>query len=88
MDVFVYVRGVMPQGLDEVEDALDEALGNTGEVTGSGSGIKGSNFDIEISDDQIDIATALSIVRKALERFKLPISTVIVIDGTEYPLTP
>jgi len=86
MDAFVYVRDRMPYGLDEIEEALEEALNGSGEVTGSGAGVKGSNFDIEIFDEKADLAAALRIIRGALAQFRLPSSSVIVINEVEYPI--
>jgi hypothetical protein len=86
MDMFVYIRGAMRHGLDEVEDAIEEALGEAGEVTGSGTGSKGSNIDIEITDDSIDVVTAVRMIQKVLTSFDLPPSSVIVVGGKEHPV--
>jgi hypothetical protein len=87
MDAFVYIRGTLPRGLDEIEDAIGEALGDAGEVTGSGTGTKGSNFDIEVVDEGLDAAAIVALLRTALTKFQLPPS-VIVVNDVEYTLIP
>ncbi len=86
MDIFIYFFAQSGLGLDEFEDALDEALGEKGEVTGTGTGESGSNIDIEIFDEDMTKSSALSIVRKALDKYEFPLSAVIEIDGEEYKL--
>jgi hypothetical protein len=38
MDAFIYTSERLPCGIDELEDALDTALGGRGEITGTGTG--------------------------------------------------
>ena len=38
MDIFIYFTANLSMPKDEIEDALQECLGNRGEVTGSGMG--------------------------------------------------
>jgi hypothetical protein len=86
MDIFIYFFEQISYGLDEIEDALNEAFGTKGEVTGSGTGESGSNIDIEIISEDITKSSALVIVRKALSEFDLPLSTIVEVDGEEYRL--
>lgn len=86
MDVFLNIQGRMAYSLDEIEDALDDAFHGLGEVTGSGTGIGGSNFDIEVTDGTVDVLQAVSIVRKALESYRLPETTHIVVGGHTFKL--
>ena len=88
MNVFVYVRGKLSCGRDEIEDAITEALGDAGEVTGGGAGTMGSNVDIEITDRSISADAAVETIRTALARFDLPRTSTVVADGTKYPLYP
>jgi hypothetical protein len=86
MDAFIYIVGGLPRRIDELEDALDSALGDRGEVTGSGTGQAGSNIDVLIKDGAMSGEQALLLIRQALAEFALPGTTRVVIDGTEYPL--
>lgn len=87
MDAFIYINGRLPCGLDEIEDALDDALGDHGEVSGTGTGEVGSNIDVTIEDDEMEPAAALAILRSALSRFSLPQSTTIVIGEDRFGLS-
>jgi len=66
MDLFVYTFEPLRHGLDDLEQAIDEALQGRGEVTGTGTGGKGSNIDVEITDQNMTPAHALSLIRSAL----------------------
>jgi hypothetical protein len=85
MDVFIYFKEPTGYGLDELEDALIDALGDRGEVTGTGTGEKGSNLDLEFFAE-IDESRALTLVREALAAFSLPASSEVVINGTRHKL--
>lgn len=83
MDIFIYFFERLNIPLDEVEDALDEALGDLGEVTGMGSGESGSNIDLEIADEN-DSRQVLTIIRSVLGNLSVPDSSIIEIEGVEY----
>lgn len=51
MEVFIYWHGPSGVPRDEIEDVIEDVLGDRGEVTGAGSGMSGSNVDLEIFDD-------------------------------------
>jgi hypothetical protein len=86
MDVYINLIEPCPCGIDELEDALDRALGNRGEVTGAGTGQTGSNIDVFIEDDALSDRQILHLLREALVDYGLPGSTSVVIDGRRYPL--
>lgn len=83
MDIFIYFFERLNIPLDEVEDALDEALGDLGEVTGMGSGESGSNIDLEIADEN-DSRQVLTIIRSVLGNLSVPDSSIIEIEGVEH----
>jgi hypothetical protein len=68
---------------DDVEDALNEALGPDGEVVGGGSGRSGSNLDLEISANP---QRALAAVKAALVELGMPADTYVVMDGRRHRL--
>jgi hypothetical protein len=87
MDAFIYLPpGSAVSGLDQIEDLLDGALGESGEVTGSGSGVRGINFDVEIWDDALTPERVVALIRQALATMALPASGKVVINEEEYPL--
>ena len=86
MDAFIYMNERLPCGMDELEDALESALGDRGEVTGSGTGRTGSNIDVFLRDNAVSEEQALLLIRRALANYGLPGTTRVVIDGTEHPL--
>ncbi|MGI5289110.1 hypothetical protein ACQEVF_38005 [Nonomuraea polychroma] len=51
MEVFIYWLGDAWTSRADIEDAIEEVLGDQGEVTGTGAGDTGGNVDIEIFDD-------------------------------------
>jgi len=51
MDVFVYFAPNLDVSKDEIEDALDEAIGELGEVTGGGISNAGMTIDLDVEDD-------------------------------------
>jgi hypothetical protein len=87
MDIFIYVTGRLSCGIDELEDALDSALGDRGEVTGTGTGQAGSNIDIFIEEGGLSEEQALLLIRRALADYDLPGAIKIVIDGSEHSLS-
>lgn len=86
MVIFIYTNGRLNSGIDELEDALDSALGERGEVTGTGTGQVGSNIDIFIEEGMISEEQALLLVQQVLVEFGLPSATKIIIDGIEHTL--
>jgi hypothetical protein len=86
MDVFIYFYERLPVGLDELEDALDEALEGVGDVTGSGTGASGSNLDLRISDENVSKDQVLELIQTALRRFDLAHASRIVIDGQRFSI--
>jgi hypothetical protein len=85
MDAFIYFVDRLPCGLDEIEDALNSALGDKGEVTGVGTGQTGSNLDVFVKDDAMSEKQALLLIRQTLADYELPGTTRVVIDGSEHP---
>ncbi len=85
MDVYIYLIEPCPCGIDELEDALAQALGDIGEVTGSGTGGAGSNIDVFIEDDALSDGQVLDLLREAIADYGIPGSTRVVIDGRPYP---
>ena len=64
--LYVYLRRGLPLGRDELEDLIEDFLGERGEVTGGGSGSEGSNIDLEVRhDDDVDavVEGVLAILR-------------------------
>ena len=86
MDLFIYVTGRLPCALDELEDALDQALGDLGEVSGSGTGQSGSNIDIWIKNDKEDVQKIITIIKTTLRPFGLPASSKIVIGESAFKI--
>jgi hypothetical protein len=50
-DIYIYAKTSLGRGRDELEDDLDDFLGEGGEVTGGGSGLPGWNVDLTLADD-------------------------------------
>jgi hypothetical protein len=86
MHAFIYTFGRLPCGMDELEDALDTALGGRGEVTGAGTGPAGCNIDVFIEDGAMSEEQVLLLIRRALADHGLPGMTKVVIDGREHTL--
>lgn len=85
MDVFVYASPGFGRPLDEVEEAIESFLEQSGEVTGSGAGAQGANIDIEIYD-VVDPRTLLEGLRTFLASLSVPINTEIVLEGESFPV--
>jgi len=79
MDIFIYFTSKASIVLDEIEDAIQEALGDKGEVTGSGLGKAGANIDVEIYEDEDGEEAANSII-ECLKNMKVPIDTYMRIE--------
>lgn len=86
MNVFIYFNERLPVGLDEMEDALDAALGDKGEVTGTGTGERGSNFDLFVNDSDITADEIVGLIRKALVVYKVPKGSKIVIGEKNFSI--
>jgi hypothetical protein len=87
MDAFIYFEGLLLVGLDQLEQALDDALGDFGEVSGTGTGEVGSNIDVTIEKEELTKDEILTLIRNALSHFQIPKMSKIVINGDEYSLT-
>jgi hypothetical protein len=86
MDVFVYFYEPLPCALDEIEDALDQALGDDGKVTGCGAGEKGSNIDLFTNDKHLSIPSVVDLIQKVLTPLGLPETSRIVIENEKFPI--
>ena len=49
--IFIYSSLPTGRGRDELEDAIEELLGDRGSVTGAGQGQRGWNVDIEVLEE-------------------------------------
>ena len=85
MDVFIYFTPRLATPREEIEDALQEHLGNRGEITGGGSGKRGANIDIEIFDDQRG-AELLPGIMRILRHLGVPQDTYLDVDGQRQDL--
>jgi hypothetical protein len=82
MDVFIYFPPNLGTARDEIEEALEDSLGEVAEVTGGGSGQAGSNVDL-VFNDLVPADKALDILRRALKDLRIH-SAKIVMNGREY----
>ena len=76
MDIFVYFKLEEKVDIEDLEEKIDEILGDKGEVTGRGMGISGGNIDIELFDE-----TILENILKELRELEFPQDVYYVIDG-------
>jgi len=76
MDIFIYFELEEDVDIDDLEEEIDEILGDEGEVTGRGMGISGGNIDVELFDE-----TILEDFLKALRKLEFPQDAYYVIDG-------
>jgi hypothetical protein len=83
VDVFIYFPPNLDVEKDEIEDALDEAIGDLGEVSGGGIVQKGMNIDLDVEDDA-DPEEIADLIRGALARLKVA-CTKIDINGKTFP---
>ena len=77
MQIYIYFPSPLPQPRSEIEDDLDEMLGDDGEVTGGGAGTTGANIDIEIFEG--DPHDYLERIRSILKGHNVADDTYIVI---------
>ena len=75
MDIFIYFKLNRDIDIDDLEESIEEILGDEGEVTGSGMGISGGNLDIELWDE-----TILEDFLKKLRELEFPQDTYYVIN--------
>ncbi len=80
MDIFIYFTPKLSTPKDEIEDALQECLGDRGEVTGSGIGDRGANIDVEVFDSKHP-QEVLDDVERVLKDLRVPRDTWLVVDG-------
>lgn len=77
MDIFIYLSPNPGADRDEIEDALEVALGEAAEVTGAGSGPASSNVDLHV-DDQVQPDKVLRIVRDTLRKLGVIITRIVI----------
>jgi hypothetical protein len=77
----VYFHSPLNIDRDDIEEALEEYLGDRGEIVGAGSGASGSNIDVEIEGDAIP---HLEPIKRILRKLKVPADSQIVIEGKKY----
>lgn len=80
MNNYIYIYfSKLPDGyvLADIEEDLEEILGEAGEVVGSGLGASGGNMDIELFED----ADVLEEVRSYLLDCGFEKDTILDIDG-------
>ena len=53
MDFFFYFFQGLEGSLDEIEDTVQETLGDKGEFTGSGLGKAGASIDVDVNEDEV-----------------------------------
>lgn len=82
MDVFIYFAPGVDAAKDEIEDALDEAIGELGEVSGGGIGEKGMTIDVDCEDD-VDPKHLVDLIRAALKSVGVGAER-IVINGKPF----
>ena len=85
MFVAIYFNSRLSTPRDEIEDLLEDALGDQGEVTGGGTGLGGSNIDLEITSE-MSVRDVLELIRAVLGRLKTPSDTEIAIEEESFPL--
>jgi hypothetical protein len=79
MDVVIHFPPDLGIDQDEIEDALDDAIGELGEVSGGGIDGKGMTIDLDVEDDA-DPTELVGLIRGALKSLGVTASK-IVIDG-------
>ena len=80
MNNYIYIYfSKLPEGcwLADVEEELEEILGEAGEVVGSGFGASGGNIDIELFED----TDVLEDIRSYLLACGFEKDTILDIDG-------
>ncbi len=76
MDIYIYFGLEEDVDIDDLEEEIDEILGDKGEVTGRGMGISGGNIDVELYNE-----TILEHFLEELRELEFPKETYYVIDG-------
>lgn len=78
MYLYIYFSRLPERGsLDEVEDDLEELLGDSGDVTGAGLGVSGGNIDIEFYGEE----DALEDIKSYLLSYGFDKETVLDVNG-------
>ncbi len=83
MEMFIYFPQPLGIPRDEIEDLLQEYLGQNGEVTGAGAGETGSNVDLEVFGNAHDHVQP---IKGLLRQAGVPAGTVIVVEDQRYPV--
>lgn len=79
MDGFISLPPNLAIDKDEIEDALDDAIGELGEVSGGAVGEKGMIIDLDLEDDANPLEI-VEILRNALKSLGVT-ATKIVVGG-------
>ena len=78
MEMYIYFPHPLGIPRDEIEDLIQDSLGQAGEVTGAGAGLNGSNIDVEVFGDARDY---IEPIQRLLRQAGAPLGTVIVVEG-------
>jgi hypothetical protein len=86
----MFVDLYFPPGLDfdrdEIQQAIEAALGADVEVVGAGVGREGSNLDLALSEE-VDRTVALQAIERTLTRLGIPDATLIQISDADERIT-
>ncbi len=83
MELFIYFPISFQEARDELEDSIQDFLGDRGEVTGGGAGVSGSNIDLEIFEEE---QAVLNGIRKLLRSLGAPPETTLILSGKKEAL--
>jgi hypothetical protein len=72
--LYIYSKGELENGRDEIEDGIEELLGDIVEVSGGGSGAFGWNVDVELLEPT-KLEFALAQIRSFLAEMKVSSDT-------------
>lgn len=75
MDVFIHIPPGMDVDLEEIEDGLDEAIGELGEVAGGAISATGTVIDLDVEDD-VDPAQLAGVLRSVLKGMGIAVSRI------------
>jgi hypothetical protein len=82
MDVFIHFPPGVDANKDEIEDVLDDAIGELGEVAGGGIDQSGMSIDLDV-EDEVDPDELVGLIREALKSLGVAASK-IVVGGKTY----